>query len=113
MDRCRVISRSFSAIYSDGVLGSLSHTDNMPINTGCVKDNWDLSVDRSVAIVRALQQDHGVDPTRLTASGRSEYIPKADNSSVDGRSTNRRTEIIITPRLDQFLELHQIEEEGE
>ena len=50
------------------------HTDNMPINTGCIKDNWDLSVDRSVAIVRALQEDHKVDPSRLTASGRSEYI---------------------------------------
>lgn len=86
------------------------HTDSKSINTDCVQDNWDLSVNRATAIVRQLQKEYDVDPTRLTASGRSQYIPKADNETSEGRSVNRRTEIIITPRLDQFLELHQVED---
>lgn len=86
------------------------HTDTKPISTDCVKDNWDLSVDRATAVVRNLQDKYGVDPTRLTASGRAFYMPKADNETNEGRSANRRTEIIITPRLDQFLKLHQIKE---
>ena len=81
------------------------HTDNVPIKTDCVDDNWDLSVKRATSVVRHLTKKHGVDPARLTAAGRSEFIPKADNASADGRSTNRRTEIIITPKLDQFFKL--------
>jgi chemotaxis protein MotB len=81
------------------------HTDNVPISTDCLKDNWDLSVHRATAIVRVLQYRHKVDPARLTAGGRSQYISKANNSTAQGRSLNRRTEIIITPKLDQFFEL--------
>lgn len=87
------------------------HTDSKPISTDCLKDNWDLSVHRATAVVRHMQTKYKIDPVRLTASGRSEYIPKADNATAEGRSQNRRTEIIITPRLDQFLELHQIKDE--
>lgn len=81
------------------------HTDNVPIKNDCMKDNWDLSVMRSTAIVRSLQSKYGVDPKRMTAGGRSEYLPKAGNENNAGRSANRRTEIIITPKLDQFFEL--------
>lgn len=81
------------------------HTDNVPMNNGCIEDNWDLSVKRATAVVRSLANDHYVDPTRLTAAGRSSYIPKEDNETADGRSKNRRTEIIIQPRLDQFFQL--------
>jgi len=86
------------------------HTDSKSISTDCIKDNWDLSVHRATAVVRSLQDTHGVNPARITASGKGEYMPKADNETADGRSVNRRTEIIITPRLDQFMKLHQIEE---
>lgn len=81
------------------------HTDNVPVQTPIFKDNWDLSVLRATAVVRELQTRHRVDPSRLTAAGRSFYVPKADNDSKIGRATNRRTEIIITPRLDQFFQL--------
>ncbi|MBK7409644.1 MAG: flagellar motor protein MotB [Saprospirales bacterium] len=81
------------------------HTDNVPIKTDCVKDNWDLSAKRATSIVRTLQTTYNVDPARMTAGGRSEFVPKASNDSPEGRSVNRRTEIILTPRLDQFFEL--------
>ncbi|MEM8527618.1 MAG: OmpA family protein [Bacteroidota bacterium] len=81
------------------------HTDDVPINNSCTKDNWDLSVKRATSIVRVLTEDHYVDPARLTASGRGQYIPKTENDSAEGRSLNRRTEIIIMPKLDQFFEL--------
>ncbi len=81
------------------------HTDNVPITNACVADNWDLSVKRATSVVRYLVKSHYVDPTRMTASGRSEFSPKADNSTTDGRSKNRRTEIVITPKLDQFFKL--------
>jgi len=81
------------------------HTDNVPISNNCVADNWDLSAKRATAIVRTLQKDYKVDPARMTAGGRSEYVPKASNETATGRSINRRTEIILTPRLDQFFEL--------
>lgn len=81
------------------------HTDNVPINTGCTKDNWDLSAERATAVVRMLQTKYKVNPSRMTAGGRSEYVPKADNATAEGRKTNRRTEIIILPKLDQFFEL--------
>jgi chemotaxis protein MotB len=70
-----------------------------------VTDNWDLSVKRATSVVRTLQQDYFVAPDRMTAGGRSEYVPKSDNTSMTGRSENRRTEIIITPKLDQFFKL--------
>ena len=81
------------------------HTDNVPIRSDCVEDNWDLSVKRATSVVRNLQTTYNVDPARLTAGGRSEYVPKFDNQSNDGRKANRRTEIIITPRLDEFFNL--------
>lgn len=81
------------------------HTDNKPISTGAIKDNWDLSVLRSTAVVRMLQKTYGVDPARMIAAGRSEYIPVDSNASSEGRSKNRRTRIVILPQLDQFFKL--------
>jgi len=81
------------------------HTDNVPIENACLTDNWDLSVKRATAVVRLLEKEHYVAPERLTAAGRSEYVPKADNGTAQGRSLNRRTEIVITPKLDQFFKL--------
>lgn len=81
------------------------HTDDVPMNTSCLQDNWDLSVKRATSVVRELEIAHYVDPKRMTAAGRSMYLPKAENDSSDGRSQNRRTEIIITPRMDQFFKL--------
>ena len=81
------------------------HTDNVPMNSDCISDNWDLSTRRSTAIVRLLQKKYNVDPSRMTAGGRSEYLPKVSNDTAEGRKTNRRTEIIILPKLDQFFKL--------
>lgn len=81
------------------------HTDSVPIRTSCLEDNWDLSVKRATSVVRLLQKRYLVDPSRMTAGGRSEYVPKTDNSTAQGRSINRRTEIIILPKLDQFFQL--------
>jgi len=81
------------------------HTDSVPIATDCIKDNWDLSVLRATSIVRALQSEHNVEPKRMTAGGRSKYIEKATNDTADGRALNRRTEIIILPKLDEYFDL--------
>ncbi|HAF29463.1 MAG TPA: hypothetical protein DCG75_10490 [Bacteroidales bacterium] len=81
------------------------HTDNVPISTACMSDNWDLSVKRATTVVRHLQTKHNIDPARMTAGGRSEYISKTTNETVEGKSINRRTEIIILPKLDEFFEL--------
>ena len=81
------------------------HTDNVPINNQKFQDNWDLSVLRATAVARILQYEYNVNPSRLTAAGKSAYDPRTDNDSVSGRSKNRRTEIILTPKLDQFFEL--------
>lgn len=81
------------------------YTDNVPMRNSCIEDNWDLSVKRSTSVVRALQKNYGVDPNRLIAAGRGEYNKLADNSTAEGRSTNRRTRIIIMPKLDQFYDL--------
>ncbi len=78
------------------------HTDDKPILTDCMQDNWDLSVKRATSIVRLLQDDHNVAPNRLTAAGRSEYVPISTNETSEGRSKNRRTRIIIMPKLDEF-----------
>jgi chemotaxis protein MotB len=88
------------------------HTDSVPISTACMVDNWDLSVKRATSVVRSLQTRHGIDPTRMTAGGRSEYIPKSTNETAEGRAINRRTEIIILPELDQFFELLEPPETG-
>jgi len=81
------------------------HTDDIPIANSCVKDNWDLSVKRATAVVRVLEEEHYVDPARMIAAGRADKLPKADNDTEAGRSLNRRTEIVIMPRLDQFFQL--------
>ncbi len=81
------------------------YTDNQPINTACIRDNWDLSVLRSSSVVRALQDEHGIDPNRLIAAGRGEYNALATNATAEGRAMNRRTRIIILPKLDQFYDL--------
>ena len=81
------------------------HTDAVPISTSSIKDNWDLSALRATSVVRTLQSKFGVAPERLTAGGRSEFAPKDDNSTSVGRQQNRRTEIIITPKMDQFFNL--------
>lgn len=81
------------------------NTDPVPISRDNIRNNWDLSALRASSIVQVLQNDFGVNPSRLTAGGRGEYNPIADNSTELGRQRNRRTEIIITPKLDQFLDL--------
>ncbi len=81
------------------------HTDNVPIKGGAVKDNWDLSVLRATSVVRILQNNYGLAPSRMTAGGRSEYVPVSDNTSAEGRAKNRRTRIVILPQLDQFFKL--------
>ena len=81
------------------------YTDNKPIKTACLDDNWDLSVKRATSVVRALQKNHNVDPNRLIAAGRGEFNALVKNDTEEGRSTNRRTRIIILPKLDQFYDL--------
>ncbi|WP_295793821.1 OmpA family protein [Mucilaginibacter sp.] len=81
------------------------NTDNVPIKQTNIRNNWDLSGLRASSVVQALQTTYNVDPKRLTAGGRGEYNPIADNSSPSGKSQNRRTQIIITPKLDQFMGL--------
>ena len=81
------------------------NTDDVPISRTNIRNNWDLSALRASSVVQVLQNRFGIDPSRLTAGGRGEYNPIADNSSDLGRQRNRRTEIIVTPKLDQFLDL--------
>ena len=81
------------------------NTDNVPINRPNIRNNWDLSTLRASSVVQTLQTRYGIDPKRLTAGGRGEYNPVADNDSETGKARNRRTQIIITPKLDQFMEL--------
>ncbi|MBQ9555612.1 MAG: OmpA family protein [Muribaculaceae bacterium] len=81
------------------------NTDNVPISRENIRNNWDLSCLRASSVVQALQNQYGVDPKRLTAGGRGEYNPLASNDTAVGKQRNRRTQIIITPKLDQFLEL--------
>ena len=81
------------------------HTDTVPYRQGVLIDNWDLSVKRATAVVRVLQVDYGIPPSRMTAAGRGEYVPLAANDSEYGRALNRRTRIVILPELDQFFKL--------
>lgn len=81
------------------------YTDNVPISNSCLSDNWDLSVKRATSVVRALQTKHNINPDRLIAAGRGQYNTLASNDTAEGRSTNRRTRIIILPKLDQFYDL--------
>jgi chemotaxis protein MotB len=81
------------------------NTDNVPISQTNIRNNWDLSCLRASSVVQTLQNDYGVDPKRLTAGGRGEYNPIATNNTPIGKQRNRRTQIIITPKLDQFMDL--------
>lgn len=81
------------------------HTDTDPISRNGIKDNWDLSVLRATAVVRLLQDDFGVDPKRMTAGGRSEYVPVASNDNAEGKARNRRTRIVVLPKIDQFYNM--------
>lgn len=81
------------------------YTDSQSIRNSCIEDNWDLSVKRSAAVVRALQKNFNIDPNRMIAAGRGEYNTLADNSTKEGRAQNRRTRIILLPKIDQFYDL--------
>lgn len=81
------------------------NTDNVPISKPNIRNNWDLSALRASSVVQSLQNQYGVDPKRMTAGGRGEYNPLTTNGTADGKSMNRRTQIIILPKLDQFMDL--------
>lgn len=81
------------------------HTDNVPFSRGILLDNWDLSAKRATSIVRVLQKDFGVAPERMTAAGRSYYVPIAGNDTAANRAKNRRTRIVVLPKLDQFYNM--------
>lgn len=81
------------------------NTDDVPISRPNIRNNWDLSALRGSSVVQALQNEYGVDPKRLTAAGRGEYNPIAGNDTDEGKTRNRRTQIIVTPKLDQFMDL--------
>ncbi|HOU46811.1 MAG TPA: OmpA family protein, partial [Chitinophagales bacterium] len=84
------------------------NTDNIPITGNCMVDNWDLSVKRATSVARSLQKSYNVDPSRIIAGGRSEYNSKVPNDTKANKSANRRTEIIIMPKLDEFFKLLEI-----
>ncbi|HRO44650.1 OmpA family protein [Agriterribacter sp.] len=81
------------------------HTDNVPYRSGVLLDNWDLSVKRATSVIRILQNEYALDPSKMAAAGRSEYRPITDNTTAEGRAANRRTRIVILPQLDQFFQL--------
>lgn len=81
------------------------HTDNVPIRTSRFPDNWELSVARATSMVRILVDEHGLDPNRLTASGKGEFSPRATNDTAEGRAKNRRTEIVLSPQLDELMDM--------
>ncbi|HPF10125.1 MAG TPA: flagellar motor protein MotB [Flavobacteriaceae bacterium] len=104
----RLLQRLADVINSEPAMEVLieGHTDSKTVKPGSyVKDNWDLSVQRSTAVIRKLQNDFNVEPSKLIAAGRSSYEPIAGNDTADGRSKNRRTRIVILPNLDKFLAL--------
>ncbi|MBS3992907.1 MAG: OmpA family protein [Bacteroidetes bacterium] len=87
------------------------YTDSKPISTDCISDNWDLSVKRATSVVRVLQKDHKIDPKRLVAAGRSEFLPLDTNNTEAGRAKNRRTRIVLLPKLDQFFTILEQKQE--
>ena len=91
--------------YSDYDVLVEGNTDDVPISRTNIRNNWDLSCLRASSVVQYLQTKYGVDPKRLTAGGRGEYNPLTDNNTEAGKQRNRRTQIIITPKLDQFMDL--------
>jgi len=103
-----LLERLASVINSEPALEVMveGHTDSQTVKNGAsVKDNWDLSVERSTAVIRILQDKYGVTPEKLIAAGRSSFHPLTENDTKDGRATNRRTRIVILPNLDKFLAL--------
>ena len=101
------IKKLIDALNKDQDLDILveGHTDNVPIKTEIYKDNWDLSVARATSIVRSMTADNKLNPKRVVASGRGEFFPVASNDTPDGRAKNRRTEIILSPKLDELMQL--------
>ena len=93
-----VLNKQFD-VYIEG------HTDSKPINTAQFKDNWDLSVIRATSVVRILTKDYGVKPLQIQPCGRGEFMPVDDNETADGRAKNRRTEIIMAPKLDKLYQM--------
>ena len=91
--------------YKDFDLLVEGNTDNVPISRTNIRNNWDLSALRASSVVQCLQDKFGIDPSRMSAAGRGEFNPVADNGTEIGKARNRRTEIIITPKLDEFLDL--------
>ncbi len=81
------------------------YTDDKAISTSCIKDNWDLSVKRATSVVRMLQDEHGINPNNLIAAGRGEYNAIGDNTTEEGRNMNRRTRIVILPKINQFYDI--------
>ena len=103
-----LLSRLAAVINSEPALEVMveGHTDAQLVKPGSyIKDNWDLSVERSTSVIRKLQEDYGVAPEKLIAAGRSSYHPLTENETKEGRATNRRTRIVILPNLDKFLAL--------
>ncbi|MDQ3046370.1 MAG: OmpA family protein [Bacteroidota bacterium] len=88
---------------SDVSIAIEGHTDNVPIKTAMYKDNWDLSAARATNVVRMLSEEFKMDPKRLTAAGKGEFNPIADNSTTEGKAKNRRTEIVLSPKLDELM----------
>jgi len=85
------------------------HTDDVPMRgSGDVKDNWDLSVMRATAVTKILTQNSQIDPNRIISAGRSEYLPLSSDKTPEGRQMNRRTEIILTPNLDELLKIIEV-----
>lgn len=82
-----------------------SHTDNVPYRNGLLLDNWDLSVKRATAVVRMLTKEHNVNPKQMIAAGRGEFIPLVANNTAENRASNRRTRIIVMPKIDQFYDM--------
>lgn len=89
------------------------HTDNVPIKNPVLEDNWDLSVKRATSVVRVLQNDFGIQPQRLVAAGRGEYVPLEANTTAEGRARNRRTRILVLPKIDQFYDMIEKEMKGQ
>lgn len=103
-----LLSRLAAVINSEPALEVMveGHTDSQTVKPGAyIKDNWELSVERSTAVIRKLQDDYGVDPAKLIAAGRSSFHPLTENDTKEGRAINRRTRIVILPNLDKFLAL--------
>ena len=88
------------------------HTDDVNIKNNCIADNWDLSVKRATSVVRILQNKFGIDPKRMTAGGRGQYVPLQSNDTAEGKAANRRTRIVILPQLDQFFKLLESPQSG-